>query len=336
MKRNLFATLGGLVAVGLISGCATDPTASLRGGVDVVVISRTHVELDQGAALELEAWSRDAQGNVLAVLPDIFSSDPTTVSVVVDTLISGDPLYRTRFTVTGLVAGQAGIYAKAGEITSDTTTVIAFPLLLPSGTVSNNQNGYMDILTLTAPPGVLQFTDSSIVMINGGSTFLRGRGPTEILAQSLSQLALTDATVTVTNLLFLGTSLIPELDAEETVSVRAEPNEPGNDTKAEAPTITPGTTFVGSVGDGGFDGTDLFFFNLANTADVTVTVGFPEHTDIDLAIYDAQDNEIEHSWYDNPEQLQLTLAAGTYYIEVYLYSTDDPPPIWYDFSYTSP
>jgi hypothetical protein len=336
MKRNLFATLGGLVALGLIGGCASDPTASLRGGVETVIISRSHVEFDQGSKLELEAWYRDAQGNVLAILPEIATSDASVVSVTVDTLISGDPLLRTRFTIEAEGAGSAAITATAGGITSDTTMVISFPLLLPSGTISNNQNGYMDILTLTAPAGVLQFTDSSIVTINGGSTYLRARGPTEIQAQSLSQLALTDATVTVTNLLFLGTSLITELDAEETVSVRGEPNEPGNDTPAEAPTITPPTTFVGSVGDGGFDGTDLFFFNLANTADVTVTVGFPEHTDIDLAIYDDQDNEIEHSWYSNPEQLELTLAAGTYYIEVYLYATDDPTPIWYDFSFTSP
>ena len=336
MKRNLFATLLGFVAVGLIGGCVSDPTASLRGGVETVVISRTHVELDEGAALELEAWSRDAQGNVLAILPEIATSDAATVSITVDTLISGDPLLRTRFTVTGVAAGQAGITATAGGVTSDTTTVIAFPLLLPSGSVSNNQNGYMDILTITPSPGVLQFTDESIVTINGGQTYLRSRTPTEIVAQSLSVSALTDATVTVTNLLFLGTSLIPELDLEETVSVRAEPNEPANDDPDEAPIITPATTFVGSVGDGGFDSSDWFRFDLANTTDVTFTVAFPEDTDIDLELYDTSFNRLTESWYDNPEQIQVTLAAGTYYILVYLYATDDPDPIWYDFSYTSP
>ena len=106
MRRNLFATLLGFVAVGLIAGCASDPTASLRGGVETVVISRSHVEFDQGATLELEAWSRDAQGNVLATLPEVTTTDASVVSVTVDTLVSGDPLLRTRFTIEGLAAGS--------------------------------------------------------------------------------------------------------------------------------------------------------------------------------------------------------------------------------------
>ncbi|MGD8727590.1 MAG: PPC domain-containing protein [Gemmatimonadales bacterium] len=334
MKRNLFATLLGFAVVGLLAGCADDPTASLRGGVAVVEISRTHVELDEGASLELEAWSRDAQGNYLSDLPTITSSDPATVSVEIDTVISGDPLVRTRFTVTAEGAGEAEITASAAGVSSDPTSVISFPLVF-GGAISVDQSGANDILTLTSTD-VLKFTDASTVTINEGQTYLVSRSADELVVQSLSLSALTDATVTVSNLLFLGESAISSLDAASPVNVRAEANEPANDDPLTSPVITPGFTAVGGVGEGGFDAADFFQIDLAAATDVTFTVAFPENTDIDLQLYDGALNFIDYSWYDNPEQIVTNLAAGTYYVEIYLYATDDPDPVWYEFSYTSP
>ena len=334
MKRNLFATLGAVVAVALIVGCVGDPTASLRGGVDKVLISLSHVELDQGATRQLQAKSYDAQGNVLKVLPEITAVDPTMVSITVDSFVTGDPLPRTHFTIEALAAGSTELIAKAGGVESPPTTVIAYPLVF-DGAISVDQTGPNDILTISST-SVIQFTGNSTVLLGGGQTYMLSRSADQLQVQSLSLEALTDATVTISSLLFLGSSEVEELDASTPVSVRAEANEPANDDTDTAPVITPGFTALGAVGDGGYDSSDWFTINLAAATDVTFTVSFPEATDIDLELYDTSFNRITESWYDNPEQIQINLAAGTYYVLVYLYATDDPDPIWYDFSYTSP
>ncbi|NIM52519.1 MAG: hypothetical protein GTN78_07685 [Gemmatimonadales bacterium] len=336
MKRRLFGTVGSLAAILLLVGCTDDPTAALRGDIASVRLSRSFIQLDVGDTLELAAKAYDSQGNAVGTLPDISSSDPTIVSVMIDDTTSGDPLPETAFIIVGEAPGQAQLTATAGGVTSQPATVISFPVLF-GGAIAVDQTGFMDVLTISSTAVTKFDPDNSTVTIDDGQTYLLSRSADQLVVQSLSLGALTGATVHITDLVFLGTSEITGLDAAQTVDVRGEPDEPGNDAPATAPLVTPGASFTGGVGDGGFDASDWFRLDLAAPTDVTITVAFPAAVDIDLEVYDASLSNIDYSWYNNPEQIQLSLAAGTYYIWVYLYDIHgDPDPAWYDFSITSP
>ncbi|MGD2136165.1 MAG: hypothetical protein PVF27_08395, partial [Gemmatimonadales bacterium] len=129
MKRHFFGMAGSLAVLLLVAGCLDDPTAALRGGVERVLIERTYAELDAGGEITVNASAYDAQGNALGTLPSVSSADPAIATVTVDTVVSGDPLPRTTFTIVGVGYGTTSIIAEAGGM-ADTTTVVVFPASL--------------------------------------------------------------------------------------------------------------------------------------------------------------------------------------------------------------
>ena len=74
--------------------------------------------------------------------------------------------------------------------------------------------------------------------------------------------------------------------------------------------------------------TDMFKIDCEAGATLIVEVYFDEDDDIDIAIYDSAEDEISHSWYDNPEMVQTQPAADGYiYIEIYPYAVS---AYWYE------
>ncbi len=330
MNRHLFGTAGALVAVLLATGCAEDPTAALRGEAATIVFSRNYVEMSVGQTLQMNAKAYDAQGNVIPLLPEVISADPNIVSITVDPLLSGDPIPETRFEITAVAPGQVALTASSGSA-SATANVTAFPVAF-NGAVAVDQSGRLDVVTLSSTAALTFDPAASEVFIDGLATRLMSITADQIVVTALTPSALTGATVTVTNVVFLGSIPAGALDATTLVDIRAEPGEPLNNGLAGAEPYTLGTTIVGAVS--GSDADDYFTFTLAAGATVTVDClfgGTGADPDIDLYLLDSGGNEIDHSWFDNPESITATLAAGTYYVQVQLYdSGGKADPHWYE------
>jgi hypothetical protein len=335
MKRHFFGAVGALAVVALLAGCKSDPTASLRGGVDRVVISRTYVELNVGQTIRVNAKSYDEQGNVLNELPDVTVSDESVATVTVDTVTTGDPLPQTDFVIEAVAPGSVEITATAGGVSSEPTEVISFPVTF-GGAITVDQTGYIDELTIAATANVKFDPDNTEILINDGATYVVSASADQMVVRYLGG-ASGPATVTLSNLVFLGSTPVAELTASETPDLGGEPNEPANNSIGTAPTINPGDAFMAAVNSSD-DASDFFKVTLAADATITVTVGFPADPDIDLEVYDVDGNWLGiYSWYDNPESISEALPAGTYNILVFLYDDHGAPnPVWYDFSITSP
>lgn len=179
MKRHLFGTVGSLAALLLIVGCASDPTSSLRGGVQTVTINRTFVEVTEGKTVSLEAMSFDQQGNVTDNLPTITSSDPTVASVTVDSFQTGDPLPHTFVKLDALYDGVTFLTASVSGVTSDSTTVYVYPAVLKSA-VTTSTVGQVYFATIAAEPNVTFDPDSSEVKIGDQETNIISRTDQEM------------------------------------------------------------------------------------------------------------------------------------------------------------
>jgi len=205
MKRHFFGAVGSLTALLLVAGCASDPTANLRGDIASVLISRTYFELDVGETIRLNAKAYDSQGNVVGTLPTISVDDESVATVTIDTLTSGDPLPETDFVITAVAGGSVVVTATAGGVSS-TADGIIFPPLTDSQywpTFTLDATGAVDMITVTASDLIKFDAASSAVLSNGVAAVTLSRTEEQITVAVISAAPLTDAAVSVSNLQFV-------------------------------------------------------------------------------------------------------------------------------------
>jgi hypothetical protein len=321
MKRHLFGTVGALLVLGVVAGCATDPTEDLRGDVVRVLISRTYVELDVGdPGLRMNAKAFDAQGNVLPVALTLTSSDEATVSITIDDTTSGNPLPQVDFLARPLAPGSVVITATAGSVTSDPTTVISFPIEF-NGTVVVNQTGLQDIITISATAAIAFDPAATTVTVNDIPVGIVSIDANTIVAAVTNTSALTGATVTINNLVFLGSIAVATLDASTLVDTRASPM---TTDYTAAPNWTAGpfpmTVYVY------IDGTDpdvhAMFMPAADLA-LTVDVDWETDADVDILWLNATGGVAACGGgcsSAHPERSVYTVTAGaTRYLDINLY-----------------
>jgi hypothetical protein len=338
MKRHFFGAVGALAVVALLAGCNSDPTSSLRGGVDRVVISRTYVELDVGQTLRINAKSYDEQGNVLTVLPEVSVSDAAIATVTVDTVTSGDPLPQTDFVIEAVAPGSVEITATAGGVSSEPTEVIAFPTAF-AGTVSVAASGLgWDIITVAATANVKFDPDETLATINEVPAFIHSITADEIQLVSSDPAAVTGGTLRLFDLVFLG-EFAADLDASTSVDVAAFQNYLDEDYDlAAAPDLTAGPfplVIYGIVSEAKPDVIGKF----APAADLTMSSSvywLDEDTDIDVFYTDAGDGFIDclGCGGSNPETGSWTVAGSDtnyYYVELW-----DGAPTMFQITITSP
>jgi len=204
MKRHFFGAVGSLTVLLLVAGCATDPTADLRGSVATVTISRNYVELNVGDSLRLNAKAYDSQGNALAALPTITVDDPSVATFRLDTITSGDPLPETDFWVTAVAGGSVVITATV-EGVSGTSNAIVFPPIADSQywpTYTLDATGVVDVITVSASD-LIKFNTASALLVNGTAATTLSVTEEQLQAAVISATPLTGATVSVTNLDFV-------------------------------------------------------------------------------------------------------------------------------------
>jgi hypothetical protein len=222
MKRHFFGAVGSLTAALLVAGCASDPTADLRGDIASVQISRAYFELEVGETIRLNAKAYDAQGNVVGTLPTVAVDNSAVATVEVDETTSGDPLPQTDFVVTALAPGSIVVTATAGSA-SATADGIMFPTSF-AGNVALDASGAVDLVTVSSTSLVKFNATSSTVLVDGNPTVILARSEDEIEVAVISAEPLTDATVSVTNLRFLppyGVEYgVGTLDSPTTVDIR--------------------------------------------------------------------------------------------------------------------
>jgi hypothetical protein len=323
MKRHFFGAVGSLTAALLVAGCASDPTADLRGDIASVQISRSYVELDVGETVRLYAKAYDSQGNVVGTLPTISVDDAAVATITIDAVTTGDPMPQTDFTVEAVGAGQVTITATAGGVTG-TTDLIAFPTAF-TGTVAAAPSGLgWDVITLTATANVKFDPDNTTATIDGLEAYIHSITADQLQLVHSGPDAVAAGTVSLSNLVFLG-QFATSLNASSTVNVSAFQNYLNEDYDlAAAPDLTAGPfplIIYGLVSD---DVVDVIG-KLAPAADLNLTssVYWADHdTDIDVFWTDAGDAFVDclGCGGDNPETGSWTIAGGDtnyYYVELW-------------------
>jgi len=328
MKRHLFGTVSALLVVGMLAGCATDPTQDLRGGVVTVLVSRTFVDLNVGQVLRMSAKALDAQGNVIPILPTIASSDESVVSFIIDDTTSGDPLPQTDFQITAASPGSAEITATAGGVTSDPTLVLSFPTAF-NGNVTTAASGHgWDVVTLTATSAIKFDPDNTTATIAGAEAYIHSITADELQLVHSTTGAVANGTVEVANLVFLDVYDIASLEASTTVNVAAFT--PGYMTAdmATAPDITAGPFPLRIYGLVTQTTERWQYAKLAPAADLTLSSSVLWRTGADLDVQynlaDLSDGPCLGCGGDNPEEGTWTITGGdTNYHATYRWSGDD-------------
>jgi len=338
MQRHFFG-LAAVAGILVAAGCASDPTGDLSGDPARIVTSLSRVFLQPGDSTLVTAEVRDAQGVGLATLPEVTSADPGIIEVMVSDL---PPFLQRRFYVKSVGAGTGRVILTAGSV-SDTVGAVAFPATF-DGAITVTAGDRLDTVTIAAGSLIgFDTTGSTTVLINGEPTLLVSRTATEVKVLALSTAAITGATVTLQDAVFLpGTDDIElaEIDADQTINISGEADEPGNDDPGDAPgAIALGGEAVGSLTASDVD--DYFVLTLAAPAAITITTSFAatgSDPDIDVFLLNATgggfcvlDNNCAMATGANPEAYTTAvLPAGTYMVLVELFDIGDADePTWY-------
>ena len=136
MKRNAFRLSTALIAAFAVAGCTDDPTDALRQGATQVSTSLSYVEIIIGDSVVVTAQTRDAQGNALALLPDVASANAAVASTNIDDAISGNPSPETQFSILANGFGQTTVTASSGGLTRD-ISVQTWPASISLGGVTD-------------------------------------------------------------------------------------------------------------------------------------------------------------------------------------------------------
>jgi hypothetical protein len=338
MKRHLL----GLAVVGLVvaaTGCAKDPTSSLKGTPTRIVASLSKAVLTEGDSVLVTAQVLDQQDVPLGITPDVASADPAMIAI---TDANRPPLNDARFYIKGLAAGAGAVTVSTGGVSTD-IAVVVFPLTF-GGTMSVATTGQLDTVTIAAS-SLIGFDDAATtVEIEGVHTQLISITSTEIKVLALNPAAVAGATVTLNDVVFLpGTadeSPIGSIDAAATIDVTGEANEPGNNDPATATAMTVDGSVDGVLTSTDVD--DFFVFTLTAAAALDITVTFNgAGADPDIDAYLLGPAPVNDNYCDldgcamgtgaQPEHTTTgVLAAGTYYLYINLYDAgDEAEPHWY-------
>ncbi len=312
MKRKIFGFLTTVIAIGLGAGCVDDPTGTLSGAVAKVISSRSFTQLSVGDSVRITARAVDAQGNSVPSLPQVTSADESIVTVSVDQTVSGKPLPETVFFVKAVGPGQTQVNLSAGGASS-VIQAIGFPLEF-TGAVSVNSSGPVDVITVSSTDVIKFDPDNAQVTVDGQPTFVQSRSADAMEVVLVSASAVSGGTVSVSGMVFLGQFALGNLDATQTVDIRAAPAAVGAPDAGPDLTAGPFPLTVYTVLSGSSPNA---FFTLNPGADlpITVTLDWFGGDDNDILWCDAGCSAFVGNFsgatLNHPEVSSVTVPAGT-------------------------
>jgi len=333
MNPRLFGTAVALVAVLATVSCKEDPTATLSGGATRILISPNPVFLSEGGSGNFTASAvNDALRPIRAEITAT-SADITTVTVAPNNN-SPDPNGSSQlFDVDALVPGQVLVTVNAAGLTSQ-DTVNVLPLTFGgTGSTASPQVGQSFTINSTS---VLKFDATSDIDFGEGIHGIVTGATVDALTVIVPQPEVAQpAALTVTGIAvtFAPGSLfdLPTGDLFDVVN----PYEPND---APDPTATVGEgTFYDGFKSGQVD--NFYTFTVpAGGAVVDFHLEWAGAADVDLLMCDAGCNALVGSTGgatgNNPEDVQMTLPAGTYNLWINLYDANDDIPHLYKVTIT--
>lgn len=335
MKRHVVGLLGAALAVAVVS-CVEDPTAALRDGPERIVLSKTFMLLSVGdESGVLTARAVDGQGNPVAELP-VVSSDDETVVVVEEA--SAAPLPQKNFVVRAVGSGLTTVTATSGGV-SGTLTVGVTPSAF-TGTIAVNSAGRIDTVTVSATSLVTFDPDETGVLVNGAPVDVISLSANEVKFVASNAQAVSGATVTLENTVFLGSVPVASLDAATPVNLTADDDEPANSSSGTPTAIALNTTERGSIS--GTDANDYWVVTVATAGNYTFRLEFPgsgPDPDADVIIRNHATGALVGfaASLANPETTTIALDPGDYRIQVNLYDSGGAPePHWYRLRVSGP
>lgn len=337
-----------LAAVLGVAACAGDPFEGERGNVEKLVANPTSVFVDEGDSETILVEAVDAAGHQSATDFEI-TNVGAGITVQVDPSYSpvygGEPINtRVRLIVTGNSMGSTTFTVSAGG-KSLTVPVRVVPTTL-AATVSNANPAAGDTVRLTAPANVTFGPDAAVTFETGGDAlvisntgtelaflpFPGSTGTVEVSGIELSFAPGASFTVALATSISVGPTpaAMPGTDAQGTAPVVAEPT-------AAAPVtgVIDAGTWAGDCGgvpcqwyrlDVTTDGSFEFSAHWDNTADLGIYV-FEADGTTEVGHCDAHGNGVDAQ----PEECSLSLAAGTYYVQMQNFAPfyPDPDPAWF-------
>lgn len=337
MNPRLFGTAVALVAALATVTCKEDPTASLAGGATRILISPNPVFLSEGGTGNFTASAvNDALRPIRAEITAT-SGDINTVTVTANNS-NPDPNGTSQlFNLVALVPGQVLVTVTAAGLTSKDTVNVLPLTFAGAGSTASPQVGQQFTLNSTA---VLKFDATSQIRWgdrDAAGTTTGNFGP--IVSQSADAMTVIvpqpeeaqPAALRVTNVAvtFAPGSLF-ELPTEDLFDV-VNPYEP-NDAPDPAAIFTGDTTFY----DGFKSGQADKFYRItvpAGGATVDFLLQWDGAADIDLLMCDAGCNNFIGTFGgatgNNPEDVTMTLPAGTHNLYINLYDAHDEVPHLY-------
>jgi len=341
MKRSMWGITLLAAATGLWS-CNGDPTGDLRAG-EKILADPASVFLNENGTQFVTVQLVDGQGNQIATTFSkqnvgagiTVEEDPTFLETTINTRLPT----QARFVVTGLTPSVSSFDISAGD-TSITIPVRVLPNSFTPGfsTAAPAQN---EVVTLTAPAGfsfgsvtgVVIGADTGVVVSTAadGSTVSFVPRPGLDTIPSVNVVSIIGATSD------LYSSVPLTLPSTDSMTIAPVVSLAGTGTQGSAPTFTaPLVGFVTPVFDKGtFTGADVLgaggtgaqYYKIVfpEAGDYRVSVGWDGATDLDGYLCPSADPTCSASGAflgsgtANPEASILTLAAGTYFLNVISY-----------------
>jgi len=333
MKPRLFGTAVALCAALAVVTCKDDPTAALSGGATRILITPNPLFVAEGASAPFTATAlNDA---LRGVASEYDATGGGAVASVVKDTTTPDPSRTTqRFTVTGLVPGQALITVTGAGLT-ETDTVNVLPLAF-NGTASTASPLVGQPFTMYAT-SVIKFDASSQIRFgdrtlldnptaanNGIVTNQHPESLTVIVPQpeEAQPKAIQVSNVAVT---FAPGNLF-DLPTTDMFDV-SNPWEP-NDAPDPAAIVGAGTFYDGFAGSQ----VDKFYRITIppGGASVTFLLEWNGGADVDILMCDAGCNNFIGNFGGatgaNPEETTMDLPEGTHNLWINLYDGADDVP----------
>ncbi|MDP3911697.1 MAG: hypothetical protein Q8Q14_15030 [Gemmatimonadales bacterium] len=339
MNRRLFGALGAIAVLTMAGGCAGDPLSDFDGNPAAIVKNFTYLQLAEGTSIAVTASVVDGRATPL-VDPVTFTACTSAITVVPDPDYDPVPATSSGAIVTAVTPDASCVVVQGGGL-DDTIDVAVLPVgFTGAASTTTPQVGELFTLSSTA---LLKFDPASSNVDFGGGILgeVVSRTADELTVRVPQPDATQPATITVTD---VDVTYVPGLrvDLATVAAFDVEnPHDPNDGPNPAVAIAIPATTADTTVLYDGFktgEADNFYSITLSGSTTFTVTLGWPTGADLDILYTNSAGaccvGNFDGAGASNPEQSQVTLAAGTYYLWINNFDDHGEPAHLYKITVT--